>query len=143
VGNSRTGPAAAKAVPSRKARDGAQSQIRVNTSGAPFFVLVEAFADAEGGDFADQREWYRLLEGKLDGAFCGGKFSKILGEGAYGGRRGIEADVMPVRGEGDQYPSVGKTQAFPTLDLLWLLARLCECTQTFRAAFFELLLERR
>jgi hypothetical protein len=23
--------------------------------GAPFFVLVEAFADAEGGDFADQR----------------------------------------------------------------------------------------
>src|ERR1700680_3897614 len=34
--------------------------------------------------------------------------SKILGEGTHGGRRGIEADVMLVRGKRHQYPFVGK-----------------------------------
>src|SRR6266436_4185667 len=74
----------------------------------PFPVYLDTLSNAERGHLADQREWQRLLQRKLNRPFRRGKFRQILYEGAHCRRRGIEADVVLERGEGDQYPAIGK-----------------------------------
>jgi hypothetical protein len=90
-----------------------RKQLSFFSSRSPFLILLRTFASAEGGDFTDQSERKRLVEGKLDRTSRRGKFREILRKGADCGGRGIEADVMLVRGEGDEYPPIGKRRHPP------------------------------
>ena len=65
-----------------------------------------------------------------------GKFRKVLREGSHCWRRGIEANVMFVRGEGDQYPPIGK-RGHPPLQAF--LGPGCSGTNT-RTHFTQFLL---
>jgi hypothetical protein len=90
------------------------SECRDNpASSSPFAVLLDAFSNAERGDLADERQWQRLFKWKLDRPSRGHEFRKRFREGAYCRRRWIEADVIFVRGECDQYPPIGKRRHTP------------------------------
>ena len=75
--------------------------------GAPLAVLLQAFLDAEGRDFSDQGEWKRAVEGELEGAGGGVIFGQFFFEGAQGGGRREEADVVFEPGEHDENPVIG------------------------------------